>query len=983
MHSLKVRFFLIFSLFILQLTTIAQDNAIKKLHQRLQNNSLTADSSATIYRQLTRLYAKKLAYVQAIDVAQKEANIRRRMRQKQKLAEVYFNIASLHRTIAAYNQALKWGQKALKIYEKQFGTKHTESLSMYRFLAQTQYLRQEYSLATSLAQKALKGYLNLSQQQPKAEINLHILLGSIHIQNAAYTKAYKAYWQAKELYFQFESKLSKELLARIYTNLASLKFQQKAILEALAYHQEVVQIRQTLRHENHFTLQTTYTNIGLCYYQLNEFDKALSYHRKSLAIINQTYGSKHDLVAFLHNHIGATFQHLGKYDSAHYHLQKAIHICESLFGKHSPQGLAPLWRLAKLHRKEGNLDQARLLLEQAIRIQKTHLGNSHPDLAKMYLDMVYIFQEKKQFTKASWYVDLAYQANLFNNQILDQPLMLKVIEAQLGISLQLPIEKQEKAFTLLDRIEFILAQTQAKLNYATDKQNLIQGFRKVCEHGIALCYQLSQHQPKKAYSEKAFQLMEYNKAVLLSTQIKQNHAQSSSNDSIYLEQEQRLRHIRFLEQKWKKAEYQQDSIKVLALQQELFNQHRLYEQFIETHKTTRQLYYHSPIQLFSLQKQLNHQQVAINYFYGQNNIYILQIEHKNVVFLQVDLSLQKDLSQFSNYLLDLERSKLKLSNSCQLFEKAAFALYQILIPQPSKKEVLIIPDGQLNYIPFEALTTQVKNKTTGYHQLQYAVYQHTFSYAYSATSYYYQQYKHLNHSNVKMLAFAPSYGELFKLPTLQANIAEVKFLEQQFKGSFYYNKAAKKKQFQVQSPQFGILHLASHGYADNHELQQAKLFFSDDSNDSLTATLYPHEITQIPLKADFIVLSACQTAIGYWQKGEGIMSLARDFMYAGVPSILTTLWQINDRSSSLIIQDFYLALETFPKHIALKIAKENYLKKASSFSAHPFFWSGYILIGNTNRVNIAATNSINLWYLVVSCLFFSIIFLSIIRHKLY
>lgn len=961
------------------LDVLAQDKAIQTLYQRLENPLISAENTAQIYRQLTRLHAKQHNYVAALEAAQKEAKLQKKVKDKGKLAEVYFNIASLHRTLIAYSEALVWGKKALGIYTKTLGKNHLESLNICRFLAQTYYLQENYEAATQLSLQTIQACQKASPKQPATEIKLQILLGSIYIKLGQYSQAQAKFLAAKSLYEQFESNLSKELLARIYSNLAALKVQQQATLEGLAYYQKVATLRKTLRHENHFSLYTVYTNIGNCYYQLGNHQKALNYHYKTLHILQNTYQEKHPLIASSHNYIGATFQRLAEPDSAYTHLQKSVAIYQKLFGTKHPKIIAPLWRLAKLYRQEKAYKKSEQVLHKIIKLQKEHFGLYHPDLAKLYLDMAYLFQAQNLATQANYYVQKAYQSNLLKKHPLDQLLMLGIIEHQLHISLDLERQEQEKIFLRLEEIQPIVALSQTNVRYLTDKQNLVQQLRKVCERGIELCYQLYQQTPNQAYLNKAFELMEYNKAVLLSIQIKQDYWQDKQMDPAYQTQEQSLAKIHFLEQKWKKAEQDQNADEAAQLQQELFSAHKSYEQHQD--KTYQSLQYHRPIDLSLLQKRLTKEQSIINYFYGENYIYIFNIRAKKTQLQQVGLEFKEDIAQFSKYLLSLEESKLKLASSCQQFDQAAFTLYQTLIPQPSSPELLIIPDAQLNYLPFESLTTAIFPKASGYHQLQYALYQHTISYAYSATSYYYQQYEHQNQANSQILGFAPNYENNLKLSTLKANVQEVSFLEKEFSGVYYYNKKASKKVFQQQSNHFNILHLASHGYADNHELQQAKLFFAQEFQDSSSAVLYPHEIVQLPLHADFVVLSACKTAIGYWQEGEGIMSLARDFMYAGVPSILTTLWQINDQSSSTIIQDFYRELRTRPKHQALQIAKQHYIEQASAFGAHPYFWSGYILLGNTNRLDIGRPFYRNLWYICGLSLFLLVAVLLVRRKK--
>jgi len=953
----------------------AQNRAIEILQSRLKEASISKDSSANIYRQLTKLYTKERKHKDALAVAKKEALLRKK--QSPKLAEAYFNIASLSRMMAVYDDAIRFAQKALNIYELELGDTHIESLSLYKFLAQTYYFKEDYTTTMKLCKKAINGYKQPINRQPSAEINLEILQGCVYLKRAQYVQAQTAFSQAKQIYDEAKENVSIELLARIYSNLASLKSEQQAILEALAYYQKIVAIRTELHHENHYTLQKTYTNIGMCYYQLLEPEKALIYHRKSLAILHQAHGEQHDLVAFAHMHIGGIYQRIEQEDSAQYHLLKAIKIYRAVFGNSSPKNIAPLWRLAKLFRQQKKYIKAEVTLEKAILIQQVHFGQFHPDLVKMYLNMAYIFQDQEQYSKAMYYANKAYHANLRHEQPLDKTLMLGIIEGQLSISLHQSPKEMNKAFLLLDKIQSFVALAQANLNYTTDKQNLTLGLRKICDRGIELCYKLYQNNPQSQYINRVFQLMEFNKAVLLSIQIKQEYWQANLSDTNLEEQQDLLANIQFLEQQWKKAEYDSDSTRAQELQQELFDKHRTYEQLAGTEN--KQLQYHRPIELPTLQKQLSPEQVLINFFYGQSHLYLLKIEQNQTQLIQLALDFEEEIESFSSCLLDLEKSKTKLAVACQNYDQAAFALHQKLLPKINKKQVLLIPDGQLGYIPFEALTTHLNKTAKGYHQLHYALHEHTISYAYSATSYYYQQFKHLNRRDAKILAFAPDYNQHPTLAPLKSNAAEVQFLEEHFAGEFYYNQQATKKRFQQQSSHFSVLHLASHGYADNHEVQQAQLFFTNNDTDSLAAILHPHEIVKGSFQADLISLSACQTAIGHWQKGEGIMSLARDFMYAGVPSILTTLGQINDKSSSLLIQDFYTQLKELPKDEALQTAKQAYLKKASAFAAHPYFWSSYILLGNTNRLDLDTSSSINLWYLAGA--FIIILFILIWQSK--
>lgn len=958
----------------------AQNANIKKLEKYTQNPSLSTDSLANIYRQLTHLYSKERQTEKALDIAKQELLLRQKLAQDLKQAEVYFNMASLHRTNANYQKSIETILQSLKIYESKLGKNHVECISAYRFLAQTYYLKEEHQLAVNFAQKALDALQQQKKIQATEELNLRILLGSLYCQKADYVLSQQHLLKAKDFYYKFEKDLTPDFIARIYNELAWLKYRQHAILEALSYYQENVKIRTALHDENHISLQKTYTNLGFCYYRLEDYTKALFYHQKSLAILNKTYKEEHDLVAFVHNHIGGTYQMLGQLDSAQYHVLKSINIYRAVFGNDSPQSVAPLWLLGALFLEQKSYIKAQACLEKSILIQEKNYGKKHPDLANMYFQMVLLEEGQGHYNRAYFYLQEAQNANVLQQVHLDKSLRLKLINKELELSWLLSEKEQLQAFALLDEVQGAISAVLIELQSATDQKKLIQNIRNLCENSLKLCYQLNTQQPHSKYLNKAFQLIEYNKAVLLSIQIKQRHYQQQKQDSSVLYKQQVLAEIQFLEQEWKKAELDNKHEQAQKLQEQLFEKYQNLEQ--NSSKIFKQLHYHSPIQLVDLQKQLSDKQTVVHYFYGEQYLYILCFDKGQVDLEQVELDFEKERTAFVAHLLDLKPSKNKLKNACQDFDNAAFALYKKLLQKAKTEELLLIPDGQLSYLPFEALVYQKNEQATGYHQLKYLLYKHIIHYAYSATSYYYQQFKHENQKQLEILGFAPDYQQNKDLPPLRSNIDEIEFLEQHFAGDFYDKGNAEKKIFCNQSPDFGILHLALHGYADNHEMRQAQLFFaSSNSKDSTDGILFQHEIILLPIKADFVVLSACQTAIGYWQEGEGIMSLARDFMYAGAPSILTTLWQINDKTSSALIQDFYTYLDRLPKHQALQKAKKNYIQQASAFTAHPYFWASFILLGNSDKLEIAAASVINLKSIAVLGLISCIIILSCAKFR--
>jgi CHAT domain-containing protein len=96
-----------------------------------------------------------------------------------------------------------------------------------------------------------------------------------------------------------------------------------------------------------------------------------------------------------------------------------------------------------------------------------------------------------------------------------------------------------------------------------------------------------------------------------------------------------------------------------------------------------------------------------------------------------------------------------------------------------------------------------------------------------------------------------------------------------------------------------------------------------------------------------VVLSACESGVGKLYRGEGIVSLASGFAYAGAASILTTLWSVNDERSAVFMEQFYDRLKTGnTKDLALQMTKVAMLERGDDYYAHPYYWAGYVAIGD-------------------------------------
>jgi CHAT domain-containing protein len=148
--------------------------------------------------------------------------------------------------------------------------------------------------------------------------------------------------------------------------------------------------------------------------------------------------------------------------------------------------------------------------------------------------------------------------------------------------------------------------------------------------------------------------------------------------------------------------------------------------------------------------------------------------------------------------------------------------------------------------------------------------------------------------------------------------------------------------------QYRYIHFATHGLLNNTHpgLSGIVLSLVDEHGKAQDGFLSTNEIYNLNLPADLVVLSGCRTGLGRELRGEGILGLARAFMYAGAPRVLVSLWDVSDQSTAELMSNFYKAMlgnKRLSPAAALRSAQLE-MQKSTRWSA-PYFWSAFVLQG--------------------------------------
>ena len=150
-----------------------------------------------------------------------------------------------------------------------------------------------------------------------------------------------------------------------------------------------------------------------------------------------------------------------------------------------------------------------------------------------------------------------------------------------------------------------------------------------------------------------------------------------------------------------------------------------------------------------------------------------------------------------------------------------------------------------------------------------------------------------------------------------------------------------------QLSQYRILHFATHGLLNSERPELSGLVFSliDQEGKPQDGFLRLHEIYNLQLNADLIVLSACETGLGKEIKGEGLIGLTRGFMYSGAPRVVASLWNVDDLATAELMKLFYQRMlkDGLPAGAALRAAQLEL--SGQKRWASPYFWAGFVLHG--------------------------------------
>ncbi|PWB22709.1 CHAT domain-containing protein, partial [Flavobacterium sp. HTF] len=672
-------------------------------------------------------------------------------------------------------------------------------------------------------------------------------------------------------------------------------------------------------------LSNVYQNTGNVY-------KAVDLIEKTLETEKLTSSQK----GILLNNLGANYILSSKKTMAENSFLKAISLLKNEPTQH--ENLANTYlNFAKLKVEQNNFNDASAYFEKA-RTAFNKTQNQEPrKTAQFYYEAAFIAFKQEKYKEAGENIKAIFKTlipdyspgkNVLPNQnsLYAETILLDALdlEAQIYLTQNQP-KMALKSFGLSFYIEEIF---QSLLVYENSKIVTQIRNRNRIEKCISIYHSLYEKEKNASYLENAFLLSEKTKSVVLKNYLHSSQTHSRE-EKLILQQLQNWNTIIVKEQQKLELADISKINEAIKKQNELML--LLKKNQIKTDSETN-----SAFDLQKLYTKLeDNKATMISYFFGVNGIYNFTVFNKKITLQYIPLQGRiENLIAF----IDFFNSPNAINDNPKHYNNLSNQIYKTLkIPSVTNhKNLIIIPDGILSFLPFEALVTK-ESGTTNFAKMHYLL--NEFNVAYNNSASFYLNSVPFSKTKKTVLGVFPVFEKTKFALTFSKN--ELQSIQHNFEGQFFENDNATFLNFKNNAANYSILHLSTHASSGDTETPASIKFYDQE-------ILYS-ELYNLNINPDLVVLSACETGIGKLYKAEGAMSVARGFQFAGAQNLLFSLWKVNDFTTSVFMDDFYKNIKNKQSYFEANAnAKRDFLNNPDIPNARksPYYWSAFVYYGS-------------------------------------
>lgn len=846
------------------------------------------------------------------------------------LAQSYSKIGQCYEEIKQPRIALTSYEEALKIVEINALKKDTVIAFVYKRIGSIYHYRNDYSEARNNYQYSLAIYLESNPIDNKAIADIYRRLGMVY--------------RGME---EFEKALD-------YLNNAILEIEKNTPIDSL-------------------TMAKVYHSMGITYFLKGDFDIAFTTLRKTLNIRKQVLGL-HEEVGITYGSIGDVFAYYGQFDSSLVYYQKGLEIETKLFDLNDNNDLRNLAisylnisaSLDTLERHHEAIIQAQKSLN--LQLRRTdfkditrplyNLGISHRRLGNIDSALFYI--QASLIAVSLDFKDKSLMKNPVVEQFKIAPLSIRILKEK-----ALLMAKRYKTTQDIDDLEAALEAYKLCIDlishirsyYTKDieKRTLTEKYSYIYDNAFEIAFQLYKLKNDQLLLNDLFKINESKKAKILLETLQQTETLNANLPiSLQKERQEIQKKLVKLEQD---LSFEMDKSKVAIINKERIETTIQYDQLIAKQKTNLPNSYQPDdlkniSSLKKIQAQIPKNTLILNYKITNSTI--------NIFVTNADTTIIKVIPKPANFQQDIFEylDKLLSPNTASKFWERSLIVYNHLINPieeylKNAKKLIIISDGILYKMPFSSLISKMPKNESSAAKL-YLIANYEISQHYSVTWWLESSKVQSPSWTYDFLGIAPDFssnnsekGNKF-LPLIYSKKG-ITSIDSLFKeggksSKIFINDKATETSFKEWKQSSKIIHLATHSET-NSIPTKSFIAFGNTENTTDDNILYLPEINTLNINADLIVLASCKSGYGKLEQGEGMISLARSFLYLGTSNTIYSLWVIDDLATNKLMVHFYAnILEGKSYSQALQSAQIALINDNGKYN-NPFYWAGLVLLG--------------------------------------
>jgi len=728
--------------------------------------------------------------------------------------------------------------------------------------------------------------------------------------------------------------------------------------------------------------------IGAVYRALGDLDQALTYYQQSLSLAREINDLEN--TASMLSDLGTVYIELKAYDGALTAFQEALQITRQT--KNRVLEIEALAGQAYLYFAINNYPAALVAQAQALQLARDISTPNWEGTSLNALGFIQLRLSDIQAATRSFQDGLAIGARIRGPSIIWQARVGLAAICERQGAIDQAREHYQKAIEALERVRGRLGAEDERVGFFQDKV-------KVYKDLVAALMRLHVKDATKHYDAEAFHFSERGRARALLDLLGEARNVDQAIDPDLLKRQEEIQaaiselNTQLIDERSKELD-KQDMTKVKKLEEDLgkadAEQADWLRELRRRNRRYADLKYPEPLNLEQARRTLDNQSLILAYSLGEQASFLFAVSHNG----HLAATLKASAAEIRDGVEKMVAAITDRNNpSPDEYRRQAARLYQLLIRPAGKllvgkRELIIVADGVLHRLPFEALLGSPSAKAGAITPSDprlwpYLVSQFAISYAPSVSAWARLQdyHREAGAPQKAFVAFAdPNYNrqeqrqndsivasltrgagvERLNLNQLRHSRHEVEEIARLFgegEAKLYLDDEASEENVKAEDrlSRYRIVHFSAHGLISETRPRFSGIVLTlpKAGNDGKTTSkedglLSAYEIFNLKLNAELVALSACETGLGKEVKGEGIMGLMRAFMYAGTPSVVVSLWKVDDESAADLMIGFYRYWQgggkgKLSKAEALRRAQLDAIKQGSL----PYYWAPFVLVGRS------------------------------------